>query len=152
MAAPTYPLVNGIKYDWSCVEITLVDEVFTGVKEISYSSKTEPGEVFGTSAQKFGRTRGQNKPEASVTLYKLDYHQLIAKMGQGFHEYVFGITVNYDDGSGNVVTDKIIGCRIKGAENSHTDGTDALVMKVDLDVMAIVENGLLPVKNMKGIS
>ena len=152
MAVPSYPLINGIKYDWSCVEITIGQTVFTAVKSLSYKGALEPGEVFGTAAQKIGRTRGQYKPEASFELYKLDYSALIQTLGAGYMEQVFDITVNYSDTSGNIVTDKVIGCRIKSDENSHQVGTDALSVKVDLDVMYIIKNGVTPTVNPKGVS
>jgi hypothetical protein len=64
----TYPLVNDIAHDYSCVEIDLGGVIYTGITAISYSQKLEPGAVMGTSAQKLARTRGSHSADGSMTM------------------------------------------------------------------------------------
>jgi len=67
-------------------------------------------------------------------------------------EKVFDVQVQYNDTAGNVITDKVIGARMKTVDNSYSQGTDALVVKVDLHVMAVIENGKKPLTNMLGVT
>ena len=152
MAIPSYPSVNGIRYDWSSVEIDLGGKKYFGIKDISYKHSLEPGEVYGTHAQILGRTRGQYKSEASITLFKEEYSDLLEALGDGYMERSFDIIINYADANQSIVTDKVIGCRIKSADESHAQGTEALVVKLDLHVMMILEHGKKPINNMLGVS
>ena len=144
----TYPDINGLRYDYSSAEINVAGRVITGVKEVRYSHKLEPGKVRGTSAQINGRTRGQYEAEASITLYKQEAQELIAALGAGYMEVAFEVVVHYADAGQPVTTDRIVGCRIKSQENSHQEGSDALSVKFDLDVIAVIENGVEPIRNL----
>jgi len=154
MADPIYPQVNGNRYSWASVEIAIGSLRFKGFKGIEYSNNLEPGEVRGTGPQKLGRTRGDLKPEASFEIYKQEYYLLIAALavnGAGFMETEFGIVVSYSDRNQPIITDEIIGCRIKKPAHSGSQGTDAMVVKVDLDIMMVIENGLKPIFDMQGV-
>lgn len=148
MANPTYPLVNAHRYSYASIELNLGSAgIFVGVKEISYSDSLEPGVVRGTRAEKLGRTKGEYEPEASITLWKEDAVELIKKLGNGFMEKSFDITVTYAEENAPTTVDKIIGCRIKSNENSHSQGTDALEHAFELDVMRIEWGGVQPLVN-----
>jgi acyl-coenzyme A thioesterase PaaI-like protein len=69
--AASYTIVNGNRYSWASVSIKLGGQTFTGFTEISYSNNLEPGDVYVEGrVSKDGRTRGQNKPTASITFLK----------------------------------------------------------------------------------
>lgn len=151
MAPIPYPFINGIRYDWSSVEIDILGPLAC-VKEMSYSHSLSPGIVRGTRAQPLGRTRGKYEPEGSITLYKNEYVDLITKLSiagasaqMGYFEVSFNITVQYSEAYSDVITDKVIGCRIKKSENSGSEGEEPLVVKCDLSVMAIIEKGMSPI-------
>ncbi|MFN7135502.1 MAG: hypothetical protein ACK4N5_25750 [Myxococcales bacterium] len=159
MTAPRYPLINGNRHDFSSIEVKINGTIFLGVEEITYSHRLEPGKVIGTKAQLLGRTRGQYEPEASLTLFKQEYHDLIRRLGAGgagYMETAFDVVVSYSekqDGRDVVLCDRIVGCRIKGVDNSHRSGSDALKVKVDLSVIRIDEDYksgafLAPLRNM----
>jgi hypothetical protein len=146
------PLINGHRFDYSSVEINLGGTIYTAVQEITYSHSLEPGYLRGTKPQKIGRTRGEYNAEASIKLYKADYHNLTQMLSLlnpivGYMEASFTITVIYQEiaSSGQLITDVLSGCRMTKAENSHSQSSDALQVSVDLDVMQIVENLLIPV-------
>ena len=40
------------------------------------------------------------------------------------------------------------GCRIKSEEDSHQEGSDALVTKFDLSVIAVIKGGIDPISNL----
>ncbi len=142
-----YPLVNGNRHDYSSVEINVNSRIFTGVSEVSYSDALEPGKIRGTSAMKNGRTRGEYDPDGSITLYKSEFQELIAALGAGYMEVSFPIVVHYQEPGSPIITDRLIGCRIKKAEDSHKEGSEALVVKCDLDIMGVVRNGVTPVRD-----
>ncbi len=145
------PLINGNRYDFSSIKAMLGGLSYLGFKSINYSHSLEPGEVYGTHAQKMGRTRGQYKPEASFEMYKEEYALLLTGLGPGYMERSFDIVVNYEEWDGltqRVITDNIIGFRIKKAENAHSSGNEPLTVKVEGSVMYVIENGLAPINNL----
>jgi hypothetical protein len=43
-----------------------------------------------------------------------------------------------------IITEKVVGCRIKKADDAHQEGEEALKVKVDLHALYIVRNGQRP--------
>ena len=148
----SFPLINGNRYSWSSIEIRVGGKLYRGIKEIAYSVSLEPGDVRGTLAQRGGRTRGDYKPEGSMTMFLQEYNEFITDLGPGFMEREFDVVAQYSDRNQPVVTDKLVSCRIKKADKSHSQGPDALIVKLDLDIMFIVENGISPIDNPQGVS
>jgi hypothetical protein len=149
-----YPLINGVKYDFSSIEIDMGSDggIVTGISEISYSHGLEPGEARGTHPQILARTRGTYSAEGSITMYKAEYATWIASMGDGYQEKSFDITVVYSEPDGDgTVTDVLYGCRMGVTENSASSGTDPLSVTVPIMPAYIVENGTKPLSNMIGV-
>ena len=148
-----YPLVNGTRQEWSSIEAKIAGDVFLGIREIAYNDKLEPTKVYGIHAEPLGRTRGVYLAEGSITLLLDEADTLIQKLGDGFKEKVFDITVAYTEG-GKTIQDEIVGCRIKGVDQSVTQSADGLVRKFDLDVMKVRWNGkeslASPLKGLPG--
>lgn len=142
MALPSYPLINGKRFDHSSIVLTVLGKPYLGVRELNYSMELTPGEVYGTSAQKLGRTRGQAKPDGSLTVYREDFGDLItllqASRGatMGFMEVEFLVNVTYQEGI-FIQSDSLVGCRIKKVDMNSSQGSDALLVKCDLDIMDI---------------
>ena len=154
MALPSYPLLNGNRADWSSIMLDIGGGLLKtiGLKELSYKGSLEPGEVRGTHPQVLGSTLGTYSAEGSMTMYLAEYHELIARLGPGYMARSFNITVNYSPRKGDpVITDKLIGCRIKTADKSHSQSNEALVVKVDLFVMLVIENGGTPLPTTLGV-
>lgn len=146
-----YPLVNGARHEWTSIEAKVNGDIVIGFKEIAYNDKLEPTKVYGVHAQPIGRTRGVYSAEGSMTLYLDEANTLIQKLGPGFKEISFDITVSYTEGS-DTITDEIVGCRIKSLDMSNSQGADPTVRKFDLDVMFIRWGGQESLQNpLKGI-
>lgn len=143
-----YPLINGVRHDYSSAEISLKGKKYVGIKEIMYSNKLEAVDVYGAHAQKLGRTRGQLKPTASITMFKQEYQELIDDLGDGYMEVSFDITVSYADTGSSTITDKIIGARFTSDDDSHSEGSDPLIVKCDLNIMYVDRNGKKPLAKM----
>jgi hypothetical protein len=146
-----YPIVNSVSHDWSSVEIDLGEAagIFTAITELTYSDNLEPGEARGTSAQRLALTRGEYTAEGSITMLHRDAREFIELLGQGFKEAIFHITVNYSDVvAADVLTDRIIGCRIGSTEGGGSQGSDPLATTFSLNVMRIEWNGYDPLVDM----
>ena len=146
-----YPLINGHRYDWSSVRITIDGIPYTGVKSINYRQTLTPGIVRGTRSQPTGRTRGIYEPEGSIELYKEDYQDIITALAmagaRGYMEVAFQIMVQYSQaGMGlpgvPVLTDMLAGCRIASDEDSPSEGADPFTVNCDLSIMYVLRNGL----------
>lgn len=139
-----YPDINGNRYGWSSIEIGVAGNITLGVKDINYENALEPGEVRGTKSYKLGRTRGELKSTASLTMYKLEWLQMIRNFGPGYMEYVFDVTVSYADTGQPTTTDIIVGCRIKKHADEPKQGSEPATVKIDLDVFYVEEDGMAP--------
>ncbi len=141
-----YPLVNGQKVSFASIEIKIGTLLLTGFTDLSYSQTLEPGIFRGTRAEKLARTIGEHNIEGSFTLVKDESLDLIASLGNGYMQTPFDITNTYSEiNSTTLMTDVLTGCRITSEEDSHSQGTDALVVACDLDIMKMTRNGLLPI-------
>lgn len=149
-----YPLINGVRHSFASIELTINTEKgprrIVGFKEIAYSQDLEPGEVRGSHPELLGRTIGDLKNEASVTLYNEEWKDLQDAMGDGYMQKAFDISVTYahneEEVNIGVVTDELKGCRIKKIDRSHSQGTDGLEVKLDLHPMRILLNGKEAIK------
>jgi hypothetical protein len=142
-----YPFINGVRHEWSSVEIKLKGQIYVGIKSISYSDKLEPTKLRGTHPQAIGRTRGEYDCEASIEMYLAEANELRKALGAGYKEIAFDIVVAYSEDGLESITDEIIGCRIKSEDGGGSQGPDALVKKFDLDVMLVRWNGLDSLKS-----
>ncbi len=153
--AISYPLLNGVRYDHSSLDIRINNRAIFGIKSIDYSDNLEPGEVYGTGAQIVGRTRGQYKASGSFELYRAEYDEMVANLRQSFpniglYEINFDVVVNYKpEGGIAMITDAIKGCRIKSAAHNSSQGSEALAVKCELHVMYIIKNGVVPITGLK---
>jgi hypothetical protein len=142
------PWINGIAYGYSEIRIDVDGIPFTGITAINYKTSMSRGVVRGTSARKLGLTTGDADCEADLEFVMDDYRAFIDYLGDGYLKRIFSITVQYSNDDGVNLTpaqvheDRILGCRLKGTEHSHSQGADGLKVKVPLDVMQILENDL----------
>lgn len=144
--ASVYPDINGVRHDYSCVTVVVNGLPYRGVKSISYSDMVEPGDVYGTGAQRVGRTRGQHKCEGSIELYEDEWRDMLTSLLAvpviGYMEVPFLINVAYQKTTlGTMLSDVLYGCRIKKVSSDRSEGNDALTTKLDLDIMRIERGG-----------
>jgi len=153
----TEPLINGEAHSFARVELTVNtptgSRTFRGVKEITYDDKVERGAMRGTHPQKLGRTLGDYNPDnVSVTLYKHVWLELLPLLTQndtvGFGETPFDIVIHFAPPGLPLSTDTIAGCLVVGLGSSHSQGSDALVQKLDLDPMYILHDDQPMISNL----
>jgi hypothetical protein len=151
MSDPVYPLINGMRASWAEIEFRVAGKRTIGIQEISYAPSQDPQYVYGAGVAPIGRTRGQTKPEASMSLLKEEADLLINELagagagaGLGFGEVAFDIIINYRLealGPGQVRTDAVRGCRLIKPSQSYSQGSEGLSVKIDLHPMAVELNG-----------
>ncbi len=144
-----YPLVQGERHDFAQIEVEIDTpsgpKRFKGFKAVNYKTQLQPGQVRGTAARKLGRTMGEATEDGSLELYMAEWDELRAALGNGYMRKVFNISVTYGADGMPATTDTLEGCRITEVDKSHSQGSDGLVVKLSLDIMKILENGLDPV-------
>lgn len=148
------PLINGNRFSFSSIDFRVGVSRIVDVKDIAYKSTLEPGEVYGTGSIKQGRTRGMQKCEGSVTIYREAWGLLLPQLAAltvatsalnplaptqaGFQEVAFDIIVSYAEvPASQVQKDVLKGCRIKTVDVSQSESNDPLVVKLELDIMQI---------------
>jgi hypothetical protein len=147
MPAIENPYINGVRHDFTTLRFMVGVTRYFEISELSYSDTLAPGKVRGTGAAIRGRTQGIYDAEGSVSMYKAEF-QLLAQALQilrpdlGFGVVPFTISASYGKDAATLLTDVLIGCRIKKVDNSHKEGSDALMVKLDLDVLRIEHDGL----------
>lgn len=143
---PGYPLVNGNRYDFTSIEILINGVPYRGVKSIDYKDSLATQKQYGTSARPLGRNRGVYDASGALEMFKEDFSvvaPVLAALGNGgLGEANFLILATYADFGAPTVTDTLIGCRIKGVDESHAQGGEAVTVKLDLDIMDINRNGV----------
>lgn len=141
-----YPMINGHRYSWASIEFGFNNgAVMRGIKSIDYSHSLTPAKLTGTGPNPVGRTRGIYEVKATLEMYRVEYENLKATLGQsgvGFGETAFPITVQYADVGQPVITDTLEGVRIVEPQFSGSEGSDPLTVKITLDPMRLLENGL----------
>lgn len=149
--------INGAYYDFSSIEAVLgTIGVCINLADINYSQKLDPGVFRGTGAKVRGRTRGTYTAEGNLTIYKEDYERLkfslaAKSLGQGYMTAAFIIVVTYRSyGAFVPVVDTLRGCRITSEDNNHSQGNNALVVKLNLSIMEILANNLQAVADGPG--
>jgi len=142
-----YPLINGVRYDFSSIEIDFNGKKFLGFTKIAYSDSLEPGKPRGAHPQAVGRTRGEYDCEASAEMFRQEFDELATALGDGYGEVPVTITVGYSATGQPTITDVLSGVRIKKVSNEHSQSTDALAVSLELDPQLITRNGKTLLKN-----
>lgn len=147
----TTPLVNGNRFDYSCVTISVDGRVILGqdITSITYKHQLKPEKIYGTSPYALGRTRGRYEADGTLEVTKEAFGELVDYLSvdpnKGYMEQSFTVTVAYQaDPGGQLVTDKLIGCRITEDEDNHKQGAEGLTVRCTLDIMSIERDDITP--------
>ena len=115
-------VVNGEVRSHATTEITVDDEIFDEITNITYNFPVSREIVHGKGPIPIGWTRGQMEPEGSVTFATDEAaRRFIKKLGDGFYDVSFGIAVTYQVPGGDADVDRLITCKI----NDSTWGSEA---------------------------
>jgi hypothetical protein len=139
------PRIDTENPELSFVNIILkIDGDEVTAKSVSYSDSVERAMKRGNHPVPLGMTQGEYSPEASLTLYRSDFDPLLKKYGTNFYTKGFTVVVQYAYVGGDTVQDELIGCRWKKRESGGSQGSDALEVSSELDLLYIKWNGQDP--------
>jgi hypothetical protein len=138
-----YPIINGYEPSYSSIEIVLggtsLPTPLPGIKAISYKEPLKNSKLFANSVYAQGRTRGQVEPAGSIEFYKRMWDAAIEILSGGglwgYAEKSWSINICYAETGFGVVTDVLEGVRFHSPDQSNTEGTDALTVKCELDIL-----------------
>ncbi len=150
-----YPLVNGVRYSFSSIGFLASGQEIVGITEINYDQELKPGDVYGTSPQLIGATKGQLKNTASLLMLQYEYENFISALctlngtpGSGYMEARMDYVVQFQDGTpsnpGPLFQHILRGCKIMKETDGYKVGPDANGTKIDLHLFYIEKSGNLP--------
>lgn len=138
----SYPLVNGVRHDFSSIELKLNGQIFVGFKSINYSRTRSRTMVYGNSPDPIGKTKGTNEYAADVEIYLAEWNAFQDSLGEGYGDTLFQVLVTYSNDGFDTIQDVIRGCTIDGLEVSQSQGADPLSRKFEMSPLKILFNGL----------
>jgi hypothetical protein len=158
MGTVQYPLINGVRMDFSSINFAPIGARIVGIKSINYEDELNPGIVRGTSAQVIGRTRGEYNATFDFEIYREDWLDLCIALSKlttasglspsgtapGIYEVSFPITVAYAETPASPVqTDTLLGSRLKKAAASNSSSSEALSLKVEGHALMLIRNNAI---------
>jgi hypothetical protein len=163
MADLIYPDINGRRMSFASIEARFSDQKIIGFRSINYDAGLEIGKVYGSASQKLGRTAGKEDSTGSFDMYLEEWQRLIKKLGDGFGKKAFTLVVQFAElGFGaDVITHTLRGVRILKPGAAHGEGTEALMVGNEIDIMqidyggeggnALTLAGVLDTRNLGGL-
>lgn len=147
MADLAYPLINGVRHDFSSIEFKLAGRIYVGFKSLDHSRKRTRGLIEGNHPDPIAKTRGSNAYAASCemflaewNLFRNDLVLLATARGIGWGDVLFLATVIYSSPGFDTQTLRLIGCSVDSIEASQSKSPDGLTRKIDLAPLKIIEN------------
>lgn len=150
-----YPILNGVAPSYADIQVKITPSggdliSMVDIQSINSSWTVEVGEQRGASGGRIlRRTTGSLTPEASMTLYRTGYQQMMRVLKdlapqRGNQRAVslvhFNVHVIHTPPDESELYEYVIkGCRILGRTLNSTEGTDAEVIEVPLSPIEIVD-------------
>lgn len=109
--------VNGQKYDWACITVTLPHGEATGITEIKYNDEQPIEARYGRGAVARGYGRGNYAASGSFVLDRDEFGAFVKGLtgaeGGGFYDHEpFTIVISYANDNLPIITDTLKGCKI----------------------------------------
>lgn len=137
------PLVNGNMYGFADVQFKLKGKAYP-VYSINYSQNPNTAKSYGNQRIARGKVKGQLEAEASASMYKEDYNEMLQDLGEGYLSLNFDVVVSYADEGKRAVTDTLVGCSLGEVSTDLSEGNDAAMIEFGLDPLYIKFNGIEP--------
>lgn len=142
-----YPLVNGVRHDWSSVELVVANYRQLGITKIDYSDKLTGAPVRGAGPKIIGFTTGIQENTGSFTILLEEFQNLVTNLqiiNPAWKLAYFDIVVSYSAAGLSTVVDTIVGCRVDEVKIGTTDSgsTDPTTRDLTLLVTDILWNGV----------
>ena len=72
----SYPLIDGVRHDWTSTETKIAGQIFIGMKNFKWSRKRTRGWVEGAHPDPIAKTTGTNKYTASCEMPLAEWYML----------------------------------------------------------------------------
>ena len=111
---PDYqPLINGLAYSWSQVDVKILGVPVAGITAVNYEETQEMQNNYGAGNRPVSRAYGKIEPKATVTLEMAEVVALIEAAPKGTLQSIpeFDIVVSFLPEGGKIVTHVIHNCR-----------------------------------------
>jgi len=145
-------IVNQVPYDFQSLETEIIAKggtsfgLVSGLEEFDYKVTVNRTEMYGAGRLPMAEpTEGDAEFDASITVHRHWYHQLIAgarDLGIPLAELSFTMTFTYYAKDQTLHTDTLFGCRLKEIGNSGSHGPDPLMVSMPLRVGNIFFDGV----------
>jgi hypothetical protein len=141
-----YPQVNGFKTSFCSIEMKVMGGIqLPGIKSINYGEPLSSSTVYGSSAYPQGETRGQLKGAGSIEVYQDQYYSFINALtlngARGFADGFVPITVTFAETGMITISDFLPKARIHSPDQSHSEGTEALTVKLTMNILMPIAYG-----------
>lgn len=117
---------------------------YTGVKSIDYEHKLDPGKFKGTNPGTTRRTIGDYEASGNIEMRIDEADRLIQRLGDGWMAKPVFITVTRIEENMVPITDELHAVRLTSSGTSSAEGNEPVMRKFALDIILLVENGILP--------
>lgn len=141
--ALTYPTVQGVRMDPSSVEMKLLAPVDLIILFVSVNWKRSRSrtKLELNHPDPVGKTRGKNAYDADFELAIAEFMAIIAKLGPGYGDIPFDISLNITENGFDPVNVMIYNCTLD-EDDGGASGSDPLKRKTALSPTKIKVNGL----------
>ncbi len=157
MADLEYPLINGLRYSWSSIAISIKQAgggalTFLGFKSINFNEKVDPAKIHGTNQNILGSTAGMYDADGDFEMYQLESDLLVDALGSGWANKAVTITAQYIDDQQPTRT-KILTVRLVARTQGGSEGAEAMTSKFTMFFLAPIEdNGVTMVPPISAAS
>lgn len=135
-------IVNANEFDYGSIDFTVGGVPYQGVRSINYKEAVAVASTFGTARHKRGTTGGQSTCSGDFEMYRTDWNRLLQQVGAGLGLLRLQLQVSYSEpGALSLSLDTLIGCRIIDIDSSNSEGSEASIVKLGLDISRIAWNG-----------
>jgi hypothetical protein len=146
-------MINGNRYSFTSISLD-ANTVDGGtislpkgvIQSINWSSKQDPGIVDGNQIVQVGRTTGYGRATGDFEILISEADNFNSSLtGSGAFPLMsidFDWVVAYSVNDVDVRTSTLRGCRISAADVSNAKGSEATVMKYQMTIAQVLENGI----------
>jgi hypothetical protein len=143
MASIPYPIINGVRHDFTSTVLKIDEQEFQGYRKVTHNRKRDRTKVYGNNPDPLGKTRGKNDYEFKVTVLLAEFKAFITDYFEsGYGDAVFSCQLSYIENGFDSQDVLAIGCTIDESSFDHSEGTDALEVEIDFSPIKIIYNGV----------
>lgn len=133
------PLVNGVNYSWKNVTLVLFGVPITGITKISYTTKQEKANNYGSGSMPVSRGYGNTEYEGSIEIYRDEWVKIIvASGGRPLEIPPFDIPVVFGPARATAGTDILQMCEFLEDPLSTSQGDTKILLTIPLIIGNII--------------